>query len=138
MRPSIANLVTPDSVKYRHEAFLSSRSPPFQIAGPSPPFRSSLSRFAIGANTAIFSVVNGVVWLCGREASLRHLGVVLGLVAAIALTRLMASLLYGVSAADPVTYAVAALGVGLVSLLASYVPARRATSIDPVEALRWE
>jgi predicted permease len=66
------------------------------------------------------------------------IGVVSGLAAALGLTRLMSSLLYGVSAADPVTYALAALGVAAVSLFASYVPARRAATVDPVEALRWE
>jgi ABC-type antimicrobial peptide transport system permease subunit len=65
-------------------------------------------------------------------------GVAVGLVAAIALTRLMASLLYGVSAVDATTYVLAALVVSAVSLLASYIPARRATGIDPVDALRWE
>lgn len=65
-------------------------------------------------------------------------GVAVGLVAAIALTRLMASLLYGVSAVDATTYVLAALLVSAVSLLASYIPARRATGIDPVDALRWE
>jgi ABC-type antimicrobial peptide transport system permease subunit len=50
----------------------------------------------------------------------------------------MASLLYGVSAVDATTYVLAALLVTAVSLLASYIPARRATSIDPVDALRWE
>ena len=66
------------------------------------------------------------------------LGVALGLVAALALTRVMASLLYGVSAVDATTYTLAALVVSAVSLLASYIPARRATGVDPVEALRWE
>lgn len=66
------------------------------------------------------------------------IGVVSGLAAAVGLTRLMSSLLYGVSAFDPATYALAAVGVVAVSLFASYVPARRAVTIDPVEALRWE
>jgi putative ABC transport system permease protein len=74
-----------------------------------------------------------------RQAGLvAALGIVSGLVAAIGLTRLMSSLLYGVSAADPVTYLLAATGVAAVALLASYVPARRAAGVDPVEALRWE
>jgi ABC-type lipoprotein release transport system permease subunit len=50
----------------------------------------------------------------------------------------MASLLYGVSPVDPATYLMAAIGVAAVSLLATYVPARRAATVDPVEALRWE
>lgn len=64
--------------------------------------------------------------------------VALGLIAAFGLTRLMASLLYGVSATDPVTYLLVAAGVAAVCLLASYVPARRAAGVDPVDALRWE
>jgi putative ABC transport system permease protein len=65
-------------------------------------------------------------------------GVASGLATAAGLTRLMSSLLYGVSTADPATHAIAAVGVAAVSLFASYVPARRAASIDPMEALRWE
>jgi ABC-type antimicrobial peptide transport system permease subunit len=50
----------------------------------------------------------------------------------------MSSLLHGVSPADPVTYALAAVGVAAVALVATYVPARRAATIDPIEALHWE
>ena len=65
-------------------------------------------------------------------------GVLLGAVAAAAITRVLASLLYGVSPADPVTFVAIALLVGAIALLASYVPARRAVRIDPTEALRAE
>jgi ABC-type antimicrobial peptide transport system permease subunit len=68
--------------------------------------------------------------------ALTTVGVVLGLAGAVGLTRLMSTLLFGVSALDPVTYAGAALGLGSVALLASYLPARRAARIDPVIALR--
>jgi putative ABC transport system permease protein len=66
------------------------------------------------------------------------IGVVSGLAAAFGFTRLMSSLLLGVSSADPLTYLIAATGVAAISLLATYVPARRAAKVDPVEALHWE
>ena len=59
-------------------------------------------------------------------------------VVAAATTRVMSSLLFGVGATDPVTYAIVAIGLGGTALLASYIPARRASRIDPAIALRWE
>ncbi len=87
-------------------------------------------RMALGAEQADVSrmVLRQALVLAGA-------GVALGLAAAAALTRLMASLLYGVSPLDPLTFALVALALTAVALLASWVPARRAARVDPVEAL---
>ena len=64
-------------------------------------------------------------------------GVVVGLVAAALVTRVMASMLFGVRATDPMTYVLVAGGLTVTALLATYIPARRASRIDPAHALRW-
>jgi ABC-type antimicrobial peptide transport system permease subunit len=65
-------------------------------------------------------------------------GAACGLAAALGLSRVMAALLYGVSAADPATYALVALALLSAAVIASYLPARRVTAVDPAEALRSE
>lgn len=65
-------------------------------------------------------------------------GVTVGIGAAMGVTRLMSSLLFGVSPIDPLTYSLVAVALIAVALLASYVPARRAASVDPMVALRAE
>jgi putative ABC transport system permease protein len=66
------------------------------------------------------------------------LSVLFGLVAAFVATRLLASMLYGIGSSDPLTYAMIIPVIGLVALLAAWLPARRAAQVDPVVALRTE
>jgi putative ABC transport system permease protein len=66
------------------------------------------------------------------------IGSALGMIAAAGLTRLMSSLLFGITALDPLTYAMVPVFLLAAAALASYVPARRATTVNPVEALRAE
>jgi putative ABC transport system permease protein len=74
----------------------------------------------------------------GQGSQMALAGIVVGIVAGLLLTRLMGKMLFGVSATDPWTFAAVALLLAGVSLLASYVPARRAMRVDPVVALRYE
>ena len=90
-------------------------------------------RMALGASTA--DVLKLVV---GQGMLLAGSGVVLGLLAAFAVTRIMATLLFGVTATDPVTYGGLALLLTSIAFLACYIPARRATKVNPVTALRAE
>jgi len=90
-------------------------------------------RLALGAQTS-----NVLRLILGQGLKLAVIGVGLGLLAAVAFTRLLKGLLFGISASDPLTFAaIAALLVGI-ALLACWIPARRATRVDPLEALRSE
>ncbi len=90
-------------------------------------------RLALGAPLA---QVTGMFVRHGLVLS--AIGAACGLTAAFAVTRLMKSLLYNVSPADPLTYAAVSAGLIFAAMLASYLPARRATTIDPIDALRAE
>lgn len=74
----------------------------------------------------------------GQFMRLTFVGVVLGLVAAYALTRLMTSLLFGVTPTDVMTFVLVSISLSLVALIACLIPARRATRVDPLVALRYE
>ncbi|HKE06038.1 MAG TPA: FtsX-like permease family protein, partial [Blastocatellia bacterium] len=90
-------------------------------------------RMALGAQSS--DVLWMVVW---RGMSLTLVGVALGLAAALALTRVMKNLLFEVSATDPATLALVSLLLVGVAFIASYIPARRATKVDPLTSLRCE
>ena len=90
-------------------------------------------RMALGAQTG--AVLKLAV---GYGMKLVIVGIVVGLIAAFALTRLMSTLLFGVTATDPTTFTLISLLLVGVSALASYIPARRATKVDPIIALRYE
>ena len=93
----------------------------------------------IGIRVALGATRRNIVSLVVRQGmALALSGVAIGLAGAFLLTRLIRSLLFGVQATDPVTFVGIALLLGLVALLASYIPARRASRVDPLVALRYE
>ena len=93
----------------------------------------------IGIRLALGAQARDVVMMIVKQGSkLILIGLAIGLVGAYALTRLVASLLFGVTAKDPFTFVAVALLLALVAFLACYVPAWRATKVDPMEALRCE
>jgi putative ABC transport system permease protein len=93
----------------------------------------------LGLRMALGAPPEGVLRLVLKEAGTKAgLGIAIGLAAAFGLTRLLGSLLYGVSAADPLTYLAVSAALALVVLLAAFLPGRRATRVSPSVALRME
>jgi predicted permease len=93
----------------------------------------------IGIRMALGAATGNVVWLVMKEVLvLVGVGIVLGLAASWGLTRLVQKQLYGIQPNDLTTIVLATIGIACVALAAGYVPARRATRVDPIRALRWE
>ena len=90
-------------------------------------------RMALGAQTG--TVLKLAV---GYGMKLVIIGIAIGLIASFVLTRLMSTLLFGVTATDPTTFTLISLLLVGVAAIASYIPARRATKVDPIIALRYE
>ena len=90
-------------------------------------------RVALGASS-----VNVLAMILGQGLRTILIGVAIGLAGSVALTRMMESLLFGVTATDPLTFAAVVLLVVATALLACYIPARRATEVDPMTALHYE
>jgi len=93
----------------------------------------------IGIRLAIGALPRDVLWLVLKDgARFSLIGISVGLASAFAVMRLLAGQLYGVSPADPVTFVAAAVVMAVVTLLACYIPTRRAMRLDPMVALRYE
>jgi len=93
----------------------------------------------IGIRMALGASGGSVVWLVMREVIvLAGAGVAIGLPAALGLTRLVQAQLFGVAPSDGLTLCLATVGIAAVAIVSGYLPARRATAIDPMRALHWE
>jgi len=93
----------------------------------------------IGVRLALGATRPAVMWLMlGRGLKLTGIGLLIGVLSALASTRLVSGMLFNVKPHDVVTYAIVVVGLGLLSLLATYAPARRATNVDPLVVLRQD
>jgi ABC-type antimicrobial peptide transport system permease subunit len=93
----------------------------------------------IGVRMALGAQSKSVMWLVLKESLvLLGAGIAIGIPSALAVTRLLKSQLFGLKANDPITFAGAVFTVCMVTLLAAYFPALRATKVDPMVALRYE
>jgi len=93
----------------------------------------------IGVRMALGAATGDVIWLVMKDVVvLAGIGIAIGLSASWALTRMVKSQLYGIQPNDLISIIAATVGIAAVALLSGYIPARRATRIDPMRALRWE